>query len=253
MAGSLFNKIGNRLPVYIRDYGIVKGLQIYRHFKKFNADGVAVPGIRSLVFSRGIYSDMEMFQQIFLFKDYNIDLDFTPRVIVDLGANVGYASLFFANKFPSAKIIAVEPDEDNLKMAEKNLSPYQNITLKHGAIWHQPGLISLHDEGHGEAAYVVKEEPGEKPVRAYTIRGLMDEHQLTGIDLLKIDIEGTEKEIFSMGYDQWLPNTRVVIVETHDRYKKGTSRAIFSAINQYDFDLEVSGENLVFYNRQLVD
>jgi hypothetical protein len=79
--------------------------------------------------------------------------------------------------------------------------------------------------------------------------------QLTGmnyIDILKIDIEGSEKEIFENGFEDLIPVTKLIIVETHDRYKPGTSKAVFSAIGKNDFSLELSGENLILYNNALV-
>lgn len=97
-------------------------------------------------------------------------------------------------------------------------------------------------------------EPGTgiNTVRAYTIKEIMDLMSITDIDILKIDIEGAEKEIFETGYEEWIPATKIIIVETHDRYKKGTSKAIFKSISKYDFSLEISGENLVLFNNNLL-
>ena len=66
------------------------------------------------------------------------------------------------------------------------------------------------------------------------------------IDILKLDVEGAEKEIFSSNYEDWLPKTKVLIIELHDRMRKGCSKVVFSAISEYNFSLDISGENLVF-------
>ena len=163
-----------------------------------------------------------------------------------------FASVFFANRFPHAKIFSVEPDADNFATAQKNLAPYKNVLLVKGAVWHKPQTINLVDRGHGVAAYMVEEGAGKNEIRAYTIKEIMDIMGATGIDVLKMDVEGTEKELFEFGYEDWLPKTKVLITETHDRYKAGTSRAVFNAVGKYDFSLELSGENLVLYNNQLV-
>ena len=73
------------------------------------------------------------------------------------------------------------------------------------------------------------------------------------VDILKIDIEGSEKEIFEQGFEEWLPFTKILIVETHDRYKQGSSKAVLKAVSAYNFSLEVSGENLIFYNNDLIN
>ena len=71
-------------------------------------------------------------------------------------------------------------------------------------------------------------------------------------DIVKLDVEGSEKEIFSENYEGWLPKKKVLIVELHDRMKKGCRKAVFQAISRYDFSLQVAGENLVFTNNQAV-
>jgi FkbM family methyltransferase len=193
-----------------------------------------------------------MFEELFLKKDYNIEVPFEPKVIIDLGANVGFASIFFASRFPNARIFSIEPDEQNFLTAQKNTAPYKNITLTRGAVWHKPELINLVDKGQGEAAYMIEAGAGEHTVRAYTMEEIMSLMNITQIDILKIDIEGSEKEIFEHGAENWVPSAKIIIVETHDRFKKGTSKAIFNVIGKYDFSLEVSGQNLVLYNNELV-
>ena len=76
----------------------------------------------------------------------------------------------------------------------------------------------------------------------------MADYGITVLDLVKIDIEGAEKELFENGYEKWLPKTRVLVVELHDRMKPGCSKSVFSAICQYDFSFSHKGENLIFTN-----
>ena len=68
---------------------------------------------------------------------------------------------------------------------------------------------------------------------------------MTEIDLLKIDIEGAELEVFSNNYESWLPKTKALIIETHDQDRKGTTRPFFSTIAKYNFSTTISGENFV--------
>ncbi|MEP6616818.1 MAG: FkbM family methyltransferase [Ginsengibacter sp.] len=197
-------------------------------------------------------SDELMFDQIFADKQYDIKVPIEPKIIFDLGSNVGYASILFANRFPEAKIFALEPEETNFEVAQKNVRPYPNITLVKGAVWNKPENIKVVDKGYGHAAFMIEQGEGEHPVRAYTIREIMQLAGVNNIDILKIDIEGSEKEVFENGPGDWLPVTKIMIVETHDRYKPGSSKAVFNAIAEYDFSMEISGENLIFYNNALV-
>lgn len=237
----------SRLPIYIKAFGYLNGFKLYKHIKSKSTGPLKLNGIASPVYFRGIVSDVFMFEQIFVDNQYNIEIKFEPKTIIDLGANVGFASVYFANKFPDAKILAIEPDESNYQAAIKNLNAYKNVSLIKGAIWNKSENINLIDSGHGEAAYMVKPGEGENMIRAYTIPEIFKILNVEEVDILKIDIEGSEKEIFEDG-DAWINKAKIIIVETHDRYKPGTSKAVFNAIGKYDFSLELSGENLVLYN-----
>ena len=68
-----------------------------------------------------------------------------PRVVVDAGANIGLSTVFFANKFPQAKIVAIEPEPSNFAMLRDNVAPYPNVTPVQAALW--------------------KEDRGARPVR----------------------------------------------------------------------------------------
>jgi FkbM family methyltransferase len=244
--------MASRLPAFIKKLGFINAVRLYSHFKSKNSSPIKLPKIKHPLYFRGIVSDAVMFEQIFIDGQYDIKINFEPKVIIDLGANVGYASVLFANRYPSAKIFAIEPDEDNYQTAVKNLSPYPNITLIKGAVWHNEENINVIDNGYGEAGYMIKPGEGKNMVKGYTIEQIMQLMHASSIDLLKIDIEGTEKEIFEKGAEAWVPFTKIIMIETHDRYKKGSSKAVFNTIGKYDFSLELSGENMILYNNQLV-
>ncbi len=128
--------------------------------KSGKADAVKISFLQPPVYLRNTYSDRTMFEQIFLNKEYEVPINFSPATIIDLGANVGYASIYFANRFPDAKIFAVEPEENNHQVAVKNTAPYKNITLVKGAVWHKPELINVVDNGFGEAGFMIESGEG---------------------------------------------------------------------------------------------
>jgi FkbM family methyltransferase len=245
--------MASRLSKYIDKLGLKDGLKFYTAVKKKTANSIQFSFLNQPVFFRGIYSDYAMFEQIFIEKQYQLPITINAQSIIDLGANVGYASVYFANKFPNAKIISLEPEKNNHATAATNTKNYANITLIHGAIWDKSEDINLVDNGLGEAGYMVEKGSGDNIIRGYTVDEIMQLMNTTLIDILKIDIEGAEKEIFESNYENWIPNTKIIIVETHDRYRKGTSKAIFNTIGKYDFSLHLSGENLILINNNLVN
>jgi hypothetical protein len=76
----------------------------------------------------------------------------------------------------------------------------------------------------------------------------MREQNWNSIDILKVDIEGSEKEVFELNYENWLPKCKAIVIELHDNMKQGTSKSVFKAISQYNFSFEMQDENLIFIN-----
>jgi tRNA G46 methylase TrmB len=74
------------------------------------------PDIKFPFYLRVPSSDVETFEQIFIRQDYNFDVKKSPKTIVDAGANIGLASLYFASKFPNSNIVAIEPEESNFEL-----------------------------------------------------------------------------------------------------------------------------------------
>ncbi|NSW45960.1 MAG: FkbM family methyltransferase [Bacteroidales bacterium] len=201
------------------------------------------------LYLRAESSDIQTFYQVLFNQEYNIKLEFKPNVIIDLGANIGLSSVFFANKFPESKIIALEPEKNNYDMLLKNTKNYQNIVIYHNAIWHKHADLSIKDNNLGEWGYSVMESTHENQdnVKTLTMIDLINIHQITQIDILKIDIEGSEIELFQSNFEQWLPITKVIIIELHDWLRKGCSKQFFSTLVNYDFVLSHKGENIICY------
>ncbi|HEY7772510.1 MAG TPA: FkbM family methyltransferase, partial [Marinagarivorans sp.] len=73
-------------------------------------------------------SDVPTYQQVFIDREYQFKVSKQPKVIVDAGANIGLAAIYFANQYPNAKIIAIEPEKGNFDQLTANTKPYPNIT-----------------------------------------------------------------------------------------------------------------------------
>jgi hypothetical protein len=74
----------------------------------------------------------------------------------------------------------------------------------------------------------------------------MREHGVDYIDILKVDIEGSEKEVFE-SCETWIDRVGVLIVELHDRWKSGCSRSVHSAAK--DFSIEWTRGETTFFLR----
>ena len=175
------------------------------------------PGIPCRVRIRIGTTDEGAYQQVLLEQQYAIDLPVSPSVIVDAGANVGTTSIYFAHRYPKARIIAIKAEASNFALLSRNVQPYARITPIHAALWSQDGEMSLSlpeaDTGSFEKwAFFVHEGPGV-PVRTISLRSVMNEMKITSIDVLKVDIEGAEKEVFESC--DWIDAVGCVIIELH--------------------------------------
>jgi len=217
---------------------------------------VRIPGTGHEVSLRLRGSDYAAFAQVFLAREYDSpNLPETAPTIVDLGANIGLASVFFGLRYPDARILAVEPDAGNFAALTANTAPlHGRIRCQRAAAWHQDGEINLHTEdAAGQPllpwAVQVSETPGQGRVKSCTVPTLLGLSAFAGADILKVDIEGAELEIFSHNAWAWLPRVKLIIVETHDRFRPGSEAAVRRALAAGFEELPRNGENLFFRRR----
>ena len=199
-----------------------------------------------------------MLDQIILeeeFKKLIETCDFEINTIIDAGANIGLSSIYLASKFPSAQIHSIEPEDSNYSILEKNLN-YPRFNLHKAALWNEKKKMFLKDRGTGNWGFAVSSEAGssesEEVINTITIDEILESNQLESIDILKIDIEGSEKDLFKSNYENWISRSKVILVEVHDYISPGASQQVFKTIANYDFELILMGEYLVFKNNNLL-
>jgi FkbM family methyltransferase len=216
--------------------------------------GVRVPGYEQPLHLRLRSSDITLFQSIFLEHEYDIVLSQSPRVIVDAGANVGFTSVWYANKYPNATIIAIEPEQRNFEILQKNIAGYKNVKALRAALWKENKRVSMVDPGLGSWAFRVHDpEDRESPcdaslTEAFTLGHIMSLFGLAHIDILKVDIEGSEKEVFENS-STWIDRIGVIVIELHDRYKKGCSHAVWMAASEFCYRLQ-SGDTTILLRKE---
>lgn len=244
------------LRKYLKTVGLFKTIQILFLFKtvRKGITTVRFRGLKSGVKVRLGSKDIDIFNQIFIRKDYRLNLPFEPHFIIDCGANVGYSAVFFSNAYPEAKIVAVEPEEKNFEILSENVKSYSNVVPLRSGIWNKEAYLKVVDPGVGNWGFqIIEVDPEDKPnVPAFTIHKIMEIHNMKEIDILKIDIEGSEKEVFSEGYESWLPKTKVLIIELHDDLKAGTSSVFFNAIGKFNFKYRKDEENFICFNQNFI-
>lgn len=232
-------------------YGLWRGLGIYRQLKYGLVSSMKMPRIEYPFVLRKNTSDTAIFEQIFIRGDYDIEFPFTPEVIVDAGAHIGLFSVVMKNSFPAAKIICVEPDKDNYELLKKNLAFYSNIEIINAGLWNSDTRLNVVDKYRkGHSALVVEEDVAKGAVPAISMDSLFKNYNISRVDILKIDIEGSEEVLFQKNYEQWLPKVRIIIIELHDWLKPGCSQPFFGAVQKVfgSYRYSVCGENTIIEN-----
>lgn len=167
----------------------------------------------------------------------------TP-VFIDLGANNGLSSVFFAQKFPKARILSVEPDNSNFEMIKLNCKSFENIIPYNAAIGGSAGFVSVNNDCAEWAVTTERAETGLKIITINELLELNSDCQLFGV---KIDIEGFEDDLFSANLE-WLESVKIMYIEPHDWMlpSKGTSLNFQKIMANKNMEFLLSGENIIY-------
>ena len=155
-------------------------------------------------------------------------------------ANIGAASLYFSAKFPDARIFAIEPDQSNFTLLKKNCAELTKIVCIKAALWPETATLCFSNpEAERWALSVKPADAGEAQVSSITIPEFLRRHSIETIHILKLDIEGAERELFCQGADQWLEHVDTIAIELHDRVKIGCAQAFYAALHNRHFVQEI--------------
>ena len=185
-------------------------------------------------------------------KEYDYLSLSSPKTIIDAGANIGTSSIFFARKYPGAHILAAEPKISNFELLKKNTQNYHNIVPIKAALWSKNCTRTIQNRFTGHWGHTVSEtenrtESTGQKVNCVTVVSLMEEHGIESIDLLKMDIEGGEKDVLENS-QVWIDSVDTMTVELYDRICMGCDRAFYLATEDF-VKFEKHGEKVTAYRR----
>lgn len=203
------------------------------------------------IFSRRDYdlTMLKRFGEIHAFVEHHHRRGLRP-LIVDAGANIGISAAFFALTFPTALIVAIEPEGSNFDLLVKNTQGL-NVRCLHAALSAQTGNAVVVDTGDGNWAFRTEksQDGGANPgVSCATIDALYAEYGAAGAHypfLAKIDIEGGEQDVFTCNTG-WVSRTPLVLAELHDWLfpKQRTALPFLRCVSKLDRDFVYNGEDV---------
>lgn len=138
-----------------------------------------------------------------------------PAVLVDCGANVGTVVAWFQAQFRSSRVIAVEGDPDVVPLLRRNTAGRGSVEVVDALAWTSDGHVDLLSDGRcGSHVDDGRADVGFRRQRVPTvdIRTLLSSH----VTLLKVDVEGAERQLLPHARAELEANVDYVHVEVHE-------------------------------------
>jgi FkbM family methyltransferase len=137
------------------------------------------------------YELLHTYRDIFENELYRFTSENEAPLIIDCGSNIGLSVIYYKQLYPSAKIIAFEPDKSNFQVLKTNVESnnFSDIQLNEAAVWITNGEITF-EASESEASHITEDGAGSQTVRSVRLNDLLS--TVPEVDFLKVDIEGAE-------------------------------------------------------------
>ena len=172
-----------------------------------------------------------------------------PSHILDIGSYAGYSILFLGRKFPNAKIVGVEADSENFQLCLAQHAANPNVRLINKAVWSENAPVSVLDGPEGKSSNkTIPQISGFPTVEGITVRGILDEMGWDSVDLLKIDIGGSEYDVLKSIAQDISELCSVLLVNFHHKLarKKEMDALVDHIISGTDATVTEIGETTMF-------
>jgi len=219
-------------------FGLVGSLKLLLAFWTNLTVKIQQKGYLRGFYMRGGTSDPILVYNIFTRKEYPLIDDPSVRLIIDAGANAGYATIYFAHNYPKAKIIALEPEHSNYLQLKRNTEGYANVEVLEKGLWFRPARLKVSNPSSEKWGFIFEEVEGDG-VPCSTMPILFEQYHSSGGILVKMDIEGAESQIFEKD-PSWIGLTDYIFIEIHNGWK-----SIFDALSKTDYEAWISSENVI--------
>jgi FkbM family methyltransferase len=174
------------------------------------------------------------------------------KLIIDCGANIGSSSSFFYNEYKNSTIVSVEPSPHNFSLLKKNC-PENEIIKMNRAVTSRNIFYKVNSSVKDNRAFTISKVSKNTKFKSITISEILNNYPKKNYFrfIIKIDIEGFEKDLFSQNYE-WIDDFSIIIIELHDWMIKRNSisnnfiQALASTMKlKKKRDLILNGETLI--------
>jgi len=209
-------------------------------------------GLPDRVYLRPYSSDRDVYTQVIAKHEYSNVSDIfnqyfkTPaRNIVDCGGNIGLTTVYFNKCYPGARFVTVEPMKDNIRTLKLNFSAagLRNYKLIEGGVWSENCTLVVNETFRDGKEWSFSLRPGkggEEGIPSYSLLEIVNSFD-GPVDILKIDVEGTEKILFSdpLYSAAFLQKVKCLAIEIHDEFDcRQQIYDAFRAANFFYYDIK---------------
>lgn len=187
-----------------------------------------------------------LFREIFVEECYTFQGFYDPKpsdVVVDLGANVGFFTLFLASRAPGIRVHCFEPGRETRERLTRNVQANgleRTVTIHPYAISGCAGVVHFNTAKNAAQRSIFINEfinDGEsEDVACISLDQVVEMTDVDRIDLLKMDIEGAEIEAVENADPKIWDRIDRVAFEFHDRFRPGCRERVCTVLAKHGFD-----------------
>jgi FkbM family methyltransferase len=190
-------------------------------------------------------------REIFVQLAYYFEANRADPFIVDGGSNIGMSVLFFKALYPSARVLAFEPAEPAHDLLVRNVEAngLRDVEVHRAALGREDGEVLFYVDRDDPATFRMSTRPERLPGTASPVpQRRLSQHLGEEVDLLKLDVEGSEDDVLAELVDSnAVSRIRQLVVEYHHQLDPGHDflGAFLERLREQGFGYQVSGKNLV--------
>lgn len=173
-----------------------------------------------------------LYEEIFYRNEYYFASESNQPIIIDGGANIGLATIYFKWLFPFSEVHAFEPDEETFKLLKKNVEQnnLKNVHLYQAALANTNGHLKFYIDKKNPGSLTMSTRPNRLPkdmvvVKCLALSSVIQNQNIPRIDFLKLDIEGSETGVIQdLSHDDLLTKVSKSVIEYHHNISGEKSR-----------------------------
>jgi FkbM family methyltransferase len=201
---------------------------------------------RSFSCSIADYTQLLALREVFIDEDYRLDAGIAPRTIIDLGSNIGASLIYFRLRYPQARIVGFEPDPAVFARLQRNMAQFGGVEVHNVAVAGSRGEMTFFRyPQHSWASSLIPlwgTAADRLTVATRTLDDILDDVGEPTLDLLKMDIEGSEWDVLP-GFRQ-LDKVKNFIGELH-RVGDAPPAQLLDCLDDFRVSVPVASQAIV--------